>query len=86
MNASYWFLLEFLKLIYFVFQVPPDETFSHEALERYIEKIVGPKKQGQEDYTNGYLLLDYHWQERMGDLKFKNEKFPNPNETVQMIK
>jgi hypothetical protein len=55
-------------------------------LERYIEKIVGPKKQGQEDYTNGYLLLDYHWQERMGDLKFKNEKFPNPNETVQMIK
>jgi hypothetical protein len=30
-------------------QVPPDETFSHEALERYIERTVGAKvkKPGQ---------------------------------------
>ena len=72
-------------------QVPPDETFSHEALERYIEQTVGAEKRlGREEpgagAGSGYLLLDYHWQQRMGDLKFNSKTFPNPNETVQMIK
>jgi hypothetical protein len=43
-----------------VFQVPPDETFSHEAVERYIEKTVGAeKRQGREEagFGSGYLLL-----------------------------
>ncbi len=74
------------KAIFCSPKVPPAETVSHEALERYVEKIVGPKKSGQEDYSNGYLLLDYHWQEQMGDLKFKKNHFPNANETVKMVK
>ena len=76
-------------LLIFTWKVPPDETFSHEALERYIERTVGAnKRQGQEDsgLGQGYLLLDYHWQKHMGDLKFDTTNFPNPNATVQMVK
>ena len=34
----------------------------------------------------GYLLLDYHWQSKMGDLEFDSNDFPDVEETIRMVK
>ena len=43
-------------------------------------------KSSDKDPSEGYLLLDYHWQKSMGDFKFNENDFPDVSETIKMVK
>jgi len=53
-------------------------SYTPELIEEYLIGLIG-RGNGKpvSKIERGYLLLDYHWQENMGDFKFNRETFPN---------
>jgi len=64
-----------------LWQVPgagEGNSYTPEIIEDYLMGLIG-RGNGKpvSKIERGYLLLDYHWQENMGDLFFNKKKFPS---------
>ena len=67
-------------------QVAANKTgLNHNGLKDYLFKYLKFNSSIQEK-DRGYLLLDYHWQSKMGDLEFDSNDFPDVEETIRMVK
>ena len=68
-----------------IWQVPTENMLTHDIVERYIEQVVG-RSRGGSGIDRGYLLLDYQWQQHMGDFQFNPQKFTDLKLTLDIIK
>merc|ERR1712142_10660 len=64
-----------------LWQVPgagEGNSYTPQIIENYLVGLIG-RGSGKpvSNIERGYLLLDYHWQENMGDFSFNRNKFPD---------
>jgi len=67
--------------------IPEDgEGYSISSIEHYVQDLLGRKQVIPSTAERGYLLLDHHWQEHMGDFKFSKSSFQNLTHLTSLLK
>ena len=66
------------------------QSYTMDMIQKYILSLLGrsgsswPPNQSKID--RGYLLLDYHWQQNMGDFSFNKNNFPSLSQIKSAVK